>query len=271
MKNIILLTDFSDTARNAALYALKLFEHADAHFTLLNAYDIEFSGTPYIVQVKEELAAESVEKLNSDLFFLQKRMPEAKIKIVSCFGSLVDAVRTELETSSYDIVVMGCKGESAVEYFLLGSNTYEVIKHVKAPLLVVPGHISYRRPERITFATDMKSMENEEMMKPLLSIASKCGSEMLFVNVLGAEYVNRLQVEQQLASYLKGVRISFHFVEGEDIRKAILDFMEEHDSNFATLVRHDLKFLDRLFKPSFTKQMVLKPQHPMLILRDKMN
>ena len=70
MKNIILLTDFSDTARNAALYAIKLFEHADTHFTLLNAFDIEFSGTPYIVQVKEELAAESTGKLNADLFFL---------------------------------------------------------------------------------------------------------------------------------------------------------------------------------------------------------
>ncbi len=270
MKNIILLTDFSDTARNAALYAIKLFEHADTHFTLLNAFDIEFSGTPYIVQVKEELAAESTDKLNADLFFLQKRMPNAKIKISSSFGSLVDAVRTELEVSNAELVVMGCKGESVVEYFLLGSNTYEVIKHVKSPLLVVPGHVSYRRPERITFATDMKSIEHEEMIKPLKAIASICGSEMLFVNVLGAEYVNRLQVEQQLASYLKGINISFHFVEGENIRKAILDFMDEHESNFATLVRHDLKFLDRMFKPSFTKQMVMKPQHPMLILRDKL-
>ncbi len=268
MKNILLLTDFSDIARNAALYALKLFENERVSFTLLNAYDIEFSGTPYIVQVKEELAAESVEKLNADLFFLLKRVPDANVRIASSFGSLVDAVHNELEVSNPELIVMGCKDESVVEYFLLGSNTYEVIKHVKAPLLVVPGHVSYKKPARITFATDMKTLENTEIMKPLVSIASITGSELLFVNVLGSEYVNRLQVEQQLASLLPDVRISFHFVEGDDIRKAILDFMVDNDSNFATLVRHDLKFLDRMFKPSFTKQMVLKPQHPMLILRN---
>lgn len=107
MKNILLLTDFSDIARNAALYALKLFENEQVSFTLLNAYDIEFSGTLYIVQVKEELAAESVEKLNSDLFFLLKRVPDANIRIASSFGSLVDAVRGEIEVSNPDLVVMG--------------------------------------------------------------------------------------------------------------------------------------------------------------------
>jgi len=268
MKNILLLTDFSDIARNAALYALKLFENEQVSFTLLNAYDIEFSGTPYIVQVKEELAAESVEKLNSDLFFLLKRVPDANIRIASSFGSLVDAVRGEIEVSNPDLVVMGCKNESVVEYFLLGSNTYEVIKHVKAPLLVIPSHITYRKPGKITFATDMKSLEKPDIMKPLTDLVKMTGSDLLFVNVLGSQYVNRLQVEQELAAMLPGVGISFHFIEGDDIRKAILDFMAENDSHFATLVRHDLKFLDRMFKPSFTKQMVLKPQHPMLILRN---
>lgn len=268
MKNILLLTDFSDKARNAALYALKLFQGEETQFTLMNAFDIEFSGTPYIVQVKEELAEESDERLKSDLYFLLKRVPEAKIKTVSYFGSLIDGIRHQVESGAVDIVVMGSKDETVVEYFLLGSNTYEVIKHVKAPLLVVPSHVTFKRPDRITFATDMKSVDNEAMMKPLTAIAQRYGSHVLFVNVLGSEYVNRLQVEEQLAGYLKGVRFSFHFVEGDDIRQSILDFMEERESEFACLIRYDLKFIDRLFKPSLTKKMVLKPQYPMLILRE---
>ena len=43
MKRIILLTDFSEIARNAALYALKMYENENARFQLLNVFDVEFS------------------------------------------------------------------------------------------------------------------------------------------------------------------------------------------------------------------------------------
>lgn len=268
MKSVLLLTDFSDTARNAALYALKLFEKQEVQFTLLNAFDIEFSGTPYVVQIKEELEAESRKKLEEDRFYLLKRVSGAQLHSASRFGPLLEVLHQEISKNQVDCVVMGCRGESAIENFLLGSNTYEVIKHVHIPLLVIPGHVSYRRPEKMTFATDMRSMDKPEMMAPLRKLALNQGAQILFVNVLGQEYVNRLEAEQQLSKHLQGVQISFHFVEGEDIRKSILEFMEEHNSHFAILVRHDLKFIDRMFNPSLTKKMVLKPQYPMLILRN---
>ncbi len=53
MKKVLILTDFSNTARNAAVYSLKMFTDEEVRFTLLNAYDMEFSGSPYVMQVKE--------------------------------------------------------------------------------------------------------------------------------------------------------------------------------------------------------------------------
>ncbi len=65
MKRIMLLSDFSDTARNAAMYALKMFENEDVTFYLMNAYDLEFSGSPYVIQIKQELGDESLKKRSS--------------------------------------------------------------------------------------------------------------------------------------------------------------------------------------------------------------
>jgi nucleotide-binding universal stress UspA family protein len=45
--------------------------------------------------------------------------------------------------------------------------------------------------------------------------------------------------------------------------------MEENDAEMLALVRHNVGFFDRIFHGSITKQMVLHPEHPMLILHDE--
>ena len=79
MKRVILLTDFSETARNAALYALKMFQNEKVFFQLLNVFDVEFSGSPYIMQVKEEMAEESMKGLRKELSLLHADYPNARI------------------------------------------------------------------------------------------------------------------------------------------------------------------------------------------------
>jgi nucleotide-binding universal stress UspA family protein len=269
MKKILLLTDFSNTARNAALYALKMFADENICFTLLNAYDLEFSGSPYVMQVKEEMAYESEKGLKQELSILKRVYPEAVINVVSRFGSLIDVVHELIKKEHPDLVVLGCRGESALENFLLGSNAYEVIKNIKAPFLVVPKSAQFKRPERIVFATDLQDVKKDEMMNPIRDIVDRYRSALMFVNVLDDEYVNRLDAESKIEAHFPDVDLSFNFIEGEDVSKSIHKFVEENDAEMVALVRHNASFFDRIFHPSITKQMVLHPEHPMLILHDE--
>ena len=75
MKRVIFLTDFSETARNSLLYGIKMFREKKMEFFLLNAYDMEFSGSPYVMQVKDELASESMKGLKNELSILHKLYP----------------------------------------------------------------------------------------------------------------------------------------------------------------------------------------------------
>lgn len=268
MKRVLMLTDFSDTARNAAMYALKMLEDENVHFALLNAYDLEFSGSPYIMQVKEEMAEESRKGLKNELSLIRRRFPDVPVEMVSRFGSLLDVIHQELEESNYELVVLGCRGESALENFLLGSNAYEVIKNIMAPIMVVPKHAKFKKPDKVVFATDLRDIKHEEMIKPLQDVIKHYNASLLFVNVLEDDYVNRLDAEEKLASHFPGVDLSFNFIEGDDVSKGILKFMDDNDVDMVTMIRHNSGFFDRLFHPSITKQMVLHPEHPMLILHD---
>ncbi|MFT3738063.1 MAG: universal stress protein [Breznakibacter sp.] len=122
MKRIMLLTDFSDTARNATTYALKMYEKEKVEFVLINAFDLEFSGSPYIVQVKEELDDESQKSLKKELDVIHRRFPHANVESLSLFGTLIDVVQKELGKNQYNLVVMGCRGETALENFPFGQS-----------------------------------------------------------------------------------------------------------------------------------------------------
>lgn len=269
MKRILLLTDFSDTARNAAMYALKMFENEKVYFDLLNAYDLEFSGSPYIMQVKEELAEESLKGLKNELSLLHRRFPNARIELASRFGSLLDVVQNEISEFRPELIVMGCRGETALENFLLGSNAYEVVKNINAAILVVPRHAKFKKPDKIVFATDLKDIKVDKVVEPLRDLSHHFHADLMFVNVLEDDYVNRLEAENKIAAHFEGLNLSFNFIEGEDVSNGILKFMDENDADIVTLVRHNESFFERLFHPSVTKKMVLHPEHPMLVLHDE--
>jgi nucleotide-binding universal stress UspA family protein len=269
MKRIMLLTDFSDTARNAAMYALKMYEDEKVEFVLMNAYDLEFSGSPYIIQVKEEIAQDSIKGLKGELSLIHRRFPRAKVEILSLFGNLINVVETELKQNHYHLIVLGCRGETALENFLLGSRAYEVIKNIDAPVLLVPRHAKFRFPEKIVFATDLRDVPTDEMIEPLRDMAHMFHAPLLFVNVLEDEYINRVDAEERIAEHFPGINLSFNFIEDDDVVDGINNFMEDNNAEVIAMVRHQMGMIDRLFHPSITKQMVLHPEHPMLILHDK--
>ncbi|ASB49897.1 universal stress protein [Alkalitalea saponilacus] len=267
MKRILLLTDFSETARNACRYALEMFQNHKVQFYLLNAYDAEFGGSPYVMQVKEEMAEESLRGLKRELEELHSDYPNARVELASRFGPLVDVLIKENHEDGIDpeFIVFGCRGESALENFLLGSNAYDVIKHVHNPMMAVPKTAQYRSPDKVVFVTDFKTID-QKIATPVLDLVNMFNSELLFVNAIQEEEIDRLSSERRVASFFPGVKLSFHFVDGDDVCRSICDFTEENAAEMVVMVRHNYSFFERLFHPSLTKKMVMHPQFPMVIL-----
>ena len=89
----------------------------------------------------------------------------------------------------------------------------------------------------------------------------------MFLNVAEAEPSDNDEAKAQLASAFNASDISFTKIRMGDVRKGILDFMDERKSQMCALIHRDLGLIDRMFRPSITKKMILEPQHPMIIVR----
>ncbi|HEY0176132.1 MAG TPA: universal stress protein, partial [Pedobacter sp.] len=132
-KKILVLTDFSAPAFNAAAYAAKLSHQLNASGLLLyHSHDYLPLVTTTFVPVSPEMVhseKESHKKLAELKDKLQPLVPEGTaIETLADARSLVSAVNIIARQQDIGLVIMGIAGKNALEKALVGSNTITIAK-----------------------------------------------------------------------------------------------------------------------------------------------
>ncbi|MFN0174600.1 MAG: universal stress protein [Saprospiraceae bacterium] len=167
MKKILVPIDFSQGSRNALLVAAEIAYKSGArlemlHVNLAAVYSAPFSEytavSEYVVvdQQYDESAAAALEKLKMELL----AMPSySNLDISSRVeeGYLHSSVRSVAQEDDVDLVVMGTKGSSGLNEFLVGSNTEKVIRTAPCPVLAVPEHTQQFHPNIVLLPSTLKN------------------------------------------------------------------------------------------------------------------
>jgi nucleotide-binding universal stress UspA family protein len=146
IKSLLILTDFSQSAKNAASYAINLAQKLKTDLVLFNAYlipDREFDSWP--MHDEGNLSKESVNKLQEETIRLQTLATThaetfiPKIAFLSLEGTISENVNAIIdERKDILMVIMGggkCNGR---EDMLFGMEITEVLVNVKCPTLIIP-------------------------------------------------------------------------------------------------------------------------------------
>lgn len=149
-KHILYATDFSENAEHACAYAKSIADQYNAEITLLHV-------------IKEELpdfmifdaGMDRTSKEVSNRLTMQKELDkEQKSQIISRIeaeyskktginryivekGNPVRVIIKVIEEKDCDLIVMGFKGRSTFEDFLMGDTVRHVISKVNIPVLIV--------------------------------------------------------------------------------------------------------------------------------------
>lgn len=139
---IICPVDFSDAANNAVEYAAKLAKVIDAEMTLVNV--LRFFSMLELTSVSDDFGGNVRKKAHDN---------SEKLKLIAEETSRAFNVRVdydmEVSTKSFAnvissfsqkniLIVMGSNGADEMSQFFFGTNTYDVIKKVECPVLLVP-------------------------------------------------------------------------------------------------------------------------------------
>lgn len=195
MKKILIATDFSVAADDAARYAISLARKIRTDTVLINAATVTTDSPVEVLWPMEDyqtLIKRTDIRLKDLSKALLESMPEPaentpdcpKISIKSDLGSVTDLLRETVQQEGIGIVVMGLSGAGNMKRFILGSSSREVIDSADYPVLLIPKGTPFKPVRKIAFATDL-GLDDMEAIQAVASFAGLLNAELLIVHVIG--------------------------------------------------------------------------------------
>lgn len=277
MKTILVPTDFSDTAKNAADYAVGLAcETGASRIILYNAYQAPVSADPSMPAVQlfdiDILKKSSEDGLKNFRKELQSRCEESiTIETKSEFQLLTSGVESLCKKEVIDLVVMGITGGSKVEEVLIGSNTISVARHVHVPVIIVPQHAKYNSIKEVVLACDFKQVKENTPVEPIKKILSITKAKFFVLNVdyNNKDFTPATPQENIILQNLFGdFNPEYHFINDKHFTDAINHFVEENEVDLIITIPKKHGWFEGLFKRSHTKQLAYHSHVPLMVVHD---
>lgn len=278
MRKILIPTDFSENAMNAIKYAMELFKYDRSEFTIMHAFADEVYAhnveidRPLFEEYKEKVRDRSdneLQKVLNEMLSISPN-PRHEYNSKSVFGSLIDEANDIIDRENMDILVMGTKGETNDRDISFGSNTLQVIKYVKCPVLAVPSNYHDVHPKNILFPTDYQLPYQRRELK-LLSTLAKCFVAKIaflyvskFENLSFRQEDNKSFIECTVADNLT----AFLDVVGPDHTSVINELLEKEEFDMLVMVNSRHSYLENLLETSTIQKIGLKIQIPFLVLQN---
>ncbi|WP_299800231.1 universal stress protein [uncultured Maribacter sp.] len=278
MKNILIPTDFSSNADHAIAYALNIFKCERTNFYFIHAYADEVYGPYHNVdkdtfdKQKNSIADESENKLQKLVADTQTKThnPLHKYEAISSFESLVDAINDFADSKNIDLIIMGTKGKTDSSKLTFGSNTVQVFKYVKCPVLAVPDQYDYSQPKKILFPSNYMLPYKRRELKLLDIMAGEFKAEVLSLYISDFEDLSLRQLDNKkfLEESLPNARLSFVRTGVHNRANAITEYIKENDIDLLVMVNSRHSFLEDLLYQSTIDEIGLSPTIPFLVLQN---
>ncbi len=166
MNKILVPIDFSENSKNALRVAAEIARTSGAALEMLHVNVASIYSTPlseyvavsnFVVedQQYDEKALTELEKLKLGLLAIPG-FSKLDVTMRVEDGFLYSTVNNVATDDDVDLVVMGTKGASGLNEFLVGSNTEKVIRTAPCPVLAIPEHAEKFDPKVVLMPSTLK-------------------------------------------------------------------------------------------------------------------
>ena len=273
MKTILLATDFSPAALNAAHYAKDMAISIKADLLLVHVIPVPVTYTDLPVAVSIDDMLRNTENEINALKDNLAHETDGKLHIET--EVRMGVFFHELQTVCFRVqpyaVVMGSQGKTAAERFLLGGHTVHAMQHLAWPLITVPKGATYAGIKKIGFACDFAHVVDTTPVDELKTLVSDFHAELHVLNTGKKEAFNPDIVFESglLQEMLENLKPVYHFITHDNIDQGIMDFTEKNNINLLIVLpkRHGL--LEKIVHKSHTKELVLHSHVPVMALHQQ--
>ncbi|MET1055538.1 MAG: universal stress protein [Pedobacter sp.] len=273
---ILVLTDFSESAFNAARYAAGLTHQLkSSELIIYHSHDCLPVVTATIAPVSaemvhsEKIIAQKMARLKDQLQGLVHQ--NTTVKILSDGRPLIPAVNLITEQQHIGLIVMGMAGKSEIEKVLVGSNTIAVAKETHTSLLVVPHKAEYKEIKNVVFACDLKNVAKTIPVYPINTFISQLKAKLSILYVNKVEEAPKPEAKEELKE-LQQIwnenNVRYYYTDHENVEEGILDFADENTMELLITVPKEYGFFERIFHRSLTRNLAYRTHLPLLVFKE---
>lgn len=267
-------TDFSNNSLVATRYALELAQkmHADIH--ILHAYRPFTSAfqSSLANETDEQRALLGAEKRLADFMEELGNHTEVTVTTNLTKSNLLDAVERYAAENNVSMVIMGTRGESGIRKDILGSNTYDLAKHITPPMLIVPEQAAPFTLDKVVFFSDYQERDVRTLrgLQSLFGAASPASCTLVHIHEGNAPTeTDRKELEEwrsMLATETAFNNLTSELVHVQESVDSVNEILErlQADLTLLTLVGGRI-FFKRLFHKSLARAIILNPKTPVLL------
>jgi nucleotide-binding universal stress UspA family protein len=272
MKIILVPTDFSPAANNAAKYAFNVAKQVNANIKLCNAIKVPAESV-IAAQVAWPLEDKTSLKdaAEAELIYLAEVLEsngnggfQPTVHYSTGVGDVTDYVRNLVGGDRINMVVMGMSGANVFSKFVLGSNTRNLINKADFPLLLIPKHHLYTPIKKIGFATDL-SATDIEALHSVANFARYFNAQILVSHVMDVPADSQKQVDVFLSEVTCKVdypNIYYRSLQNDGVN-AGLNWLTEHGQIDMLVMIHRNH---GIFDIGHTQKLAVKSKVPLLVL-----
>lgn len=156
-------------------------------------------------------------------------------------------------------------------FWMQNSAIMEVVRNVPCPVYIIPPDARYNPLEKIIYATDY-SEEDIPTLKSLIELAKPFDPEILALHISDDDEFDKKLKSEGFARML-GEKTGYNKVsvmmiteaDGKDPVESLVKEAEKAKANLIVVLKENENFFERLFKSSFTAELINSTQLPVLV------
>lgn len=272
MKTIILATDFSPAAENAANYTADMAVSIGANILLLHISDmpISYAEMPIAAIPSNALqeAAELLEQQKGRM--LHHTGGKGSVETMARMGIFFAELKQVCEAVQPYAIAFGCQGTTAAQRFIWGGHTVYAMQHLPWPVLAIPPNIKYTGIQKIGLACDFVKVVPNTPANKIKALVKEFNASLHILNTDAKETFSPALVFEtgMMQEMLETVKPFYHFIASDRVDEGINAFAAANSLDLLIVLPKWHSFFDKLLHESHTKQLALHSQIPLLALHE---
>lgn len=279
MRKLAFLIDEIDNSKELIRFAALLGKDINARVHVLYVQTTLYSyGGDGLTGIEIPPDPELYQKISDDIKekvdgFIKEIEAEhtgiSPIEFKSEIGDASLTLKEKVENKTYDMVML--LGHNEQDFWLQDSVNMNVVRNVPCPVFIIPRDARYQPMRKIIYATDYNE-EDIATLKNLIELTKPFDSEILALHISNDDEFEKQLMSEGFAALLSEKtgynKVSVKIIAddgGKDAVESLVNEAEKAKANLIVVLRENRNFFERLFKSSFTAQLIKEAQLPILV------